>query len=142
MYRTFHLYFIVALFCFSEFSFASCKGKTTKVNTVTEKNAQPPAEFSSDDEFLDFIQQTHLNYMWEGAEKTSGLACERIHLDGVYPENDADVVTTGGSGFGIAGLIVGIPDIGKASRFKGSHLGQFRLFDTPAEIVQGRFLFM
>ena len=46
--------------------------------------------------------------MWEGAEPTSGLACERIHTDGVYPENDADIVTTGGSGFGIAGLLVGI----------------------------------
>lgn len=33
---------------------------------------------------------------------------ERIHTDGVYPENDADIVTTGGSGFGIAGLLVGI----------------------------------
>ncbi|MDD3388086.1 MAG: glucoamylase family protein, partial [Prevotella sp.] len=48
------------------------------------------------------------NYMWEGAEKTSGLACERIHLDGNYPQNDEHVVTIGGSGFGIAGLIVGI----------------------------------
>ena len=32
--------------------------------------------------------------MWEGAEPTSGLACERIRTDGVYPENDADIVTT------------------------------------------------
>lgn len=67
-----------------------------------------PTSFASDDEFLDFIQKTHINYMWEGAEKTSGLAPERIHMDNVYPENDADVITTGGSGFGIAGLIVGI----------------------------------
>jgi hypothetical protein len=67
-----------------------------------------PTSFASDDEFLDFIQKTHINYMWEGAEKTSGLAPERIHMDSVYPENDADVITTGGSGFGIAGLIVGI----------------------------------
>ena len=65
-------------------------------------------EFESDDEFLTYIQRQHFNYMWDGAEKTSGLACERIHPDGVYPENDRDVVTTGGSGFGIAGLLVGI----------------------------------
>ena len=44
--------------------------------------------------------------MWDGAEPTSGLARERIHLDNQYPENDQDVVTTGGSGFGIAGLVV------------------------------------
>jgi len=60
----------------------------------------------SDNELLDYIQQAHLNYMWDGAEPTSGLARERIHLDGVYPQNDYNTVTTGGSGFGIAGLIV------------------------------------
>ena len=55
---------------------------------------------------LDYIQRVHFNYMWDGAEPTSGLARERIHLDGQYPEHDQDVVTTGGSGFGIAGLVV------------------------------------
>ena len=64
--------------------------------------------FASDSALLDYIQKTHLNYMWEGAEPHSGLAPERIHLDGVYPENDAHIVTTGGSGFGIGGLLVGI----------------------------------
>ncbi|MFA8435213.1 MAG: glucoamylase family protein [Marinifilaceae bacterium] len=67
-----------------------------------------PLEFDSDDEFLDFIQKQHFNYMWEGAEPNSGLACERIHPDNNYPQNDRRVVTTGGSGFGIMGLIVGM----------------------------------
>lgn len=67
-----------------------------------------PQTFKSDDEFLDFIQQIHFNYMWEGAELTSGLAPERIHIDGDYPQNDSGVITTGGSGFGIAGLIVAV----------------------------------
>jgi hypothetical protein len=75
-------------------------------------------EFESDDEFLTYIQQAHFNYMWEGAEETSGLACERIHIDGDYPENDANVITTGGSGFGIAGLIAGI-ERGFISREEG-----------------------
>ena len=65
-----------------------------------------PASFDNDDAMLDYIQRVHFNYMWDGAEPTSGLARERIHLDGQYPENDQDVVTTGGSGFGIAGLVV------------------------------------
>lgn len=56
----------------------------------------PPAEqrlltFADDDAFLDYVQRTHLNYMWDGAEPTSGLAPERIHMDGIYPQNDADV---------------------------------------------------
>ena len=70
----------------------------------TEKNR--PMEFASDDAFLDYIQRAHLNYMWEGAEPNSGLAPERIHID--VPSDDAHIITTGGSGFGIAGLLVGV----------------------------------
>ena len=77
-------------------------------NSIASLALHRPTTFKSDDEFLDYIQKVHLNYMREGAEKTSGLACERIHLDGNYPQNDEHVVTIGGSGFGIAGLIVGI----------------------------------
>ena len=57
---------------------------------------------------LDYIEKVHFNYMWDGAEPVSGLARERIHLDGSYPENDQDVVTIGGSGFGVAGLLAAI----------------------------------
>lgn len=80
------------------------KGKTPG-ETVSDKRQ---LEFKSDEEFLTYIQQAHFNYMWDGAESHSGLACERIHLDGIYPENDKDIITTGGSGFGIAGLLTGI----------------------------------
>ena len=87
----------------------SCKSST---GTVVDEPVTPPATesrpatFASDDAMLDYIQRVHFNYMWDGAEPISGLARERIHLDGDYPEHDQDVVTTGGSGFGIAGLIV------------------------------------
>ncbi|MND63621.1 hypothetical protein D3C80_549350 [compost metagenome] len=74
----------------------------------TSKKENRPQTFASEDAFLDSIQKVHLNYMWNGAESTSGLAPERIHPKGDYPLNDKDVVTTGGSGFGIMGLIVGI----------------------------------
>jgi len=85
----------------------------TACGNGSSKKRSTPAEgrkidFTTDKELLDYIQQTHLNYMWEGAEPTSGLAPERIHIDGNYPQNDAAVVTTGGSGFGLAGLIAGI----------------------------------
>lgn len=94
-------------------AFVSCATTTDSSNQPTGNNhpkpvASRPQSFANDDAMLDYIQKIHLNYMWEGAEPTSGLACERIHLDGNYPQNDAQVVTTGGSGFGIAGLIVGI----------------------------------
>lgn len=90
------------------FVLLSCnQGNKTK-QPLSQSSCERPKEFQSDDEFLNYIQQAHFNYMWEGAEPVSGLACERIHMDGDYPENDADVITTGGSGFGIAGLLVGI----------------------------------
>lgn len=93
------------LVCFITMMACARKSEPT---AYKEGKVERQKTFSSEDEFLDYIQRAHFNYMWDGAEKNSGLAPERIHMDGVYPENDADVITTGGSGFGIAGLIVGI----------------------------------
>ena len=64
----------------------------------------------SDDALLDTVQRRTFNYFWDGAEPNSGLARERIHMDGVYPENDQNVETSGGSGFGISfreGTVIG-----------------------------------
>lgn len=89
-----------------------CLCLTVGCDKKSEKETLPAEQrlltFADDDAFLDYIQRTHLNYMWDGAEPTSGLAPERIHIEGVYPQNDADVVTTGGSGFGLAGLLVAV----------------------------------
>lgn len=94
------------------FAAASCKparkGDALSVDANDSIVAVRPVHFNNEDSFLTYVQFHHLNYMWEGAEPTSGLAPERIHIDGVYPQDDADVITTGGSGFGIAGLLVGI----------------------------------
>jgi hypothetical protein len=56
--------------------------------------------------------------MWDGADATSGMAKERIHLDNVYPQDDQNVVTIGGSGFGVAGVLVAI-DRGFIGRSEG-----------------------
>lgn len=72
----------------------------------------------SDEALLDTIQRRTFNYFWEGAEPNSGLACERIHIDGIYPEDDQNVVTTGGSGFGIMAVLAGI-ERGYVSREEG-----------------------
>lgn len=84
--------------------------KNNPSNTInsSQNEKKRPMEFASDEAFLDFIQKAHFNYMWEGAEENSGLACERIHIDGNYPMSDQHIITTGGSGFGIAGLVVGM----------------------------------
>lgn len=99
---------------------ASADGSTDKSDKpgTTPAVTSRPSSFANDEEMLDYIEKTHLNYMWEGANANSGLAPERIHLDGIYPQNDKHVVTTGGSGFGIAGLLAGI-DRGYISRTEG-----------------------
>jgi hypothetical protein len=72
----------------------------------------------SDEELLDLVQEKTFQYSWEGAEFKSGMARERIHMDGVYPGNDRNVVTIGGSGFGLMALLVGI-ERGYISRDEG-----------------------
>ncbi len=103
-------YIIIATAFVVLFSCNKAAGNNTSSDepSGTTDAAGRPLSFENDDQLLDYIQKVHLNYMWDGAEPTSGLACERIHLDNNYPQNDQDVVTTGGSGFGIAGLLVGI----------------------------------
>lgn len=98
------------IFSFLFLLLLSCSDTKKENNIITKDKTEDvrPREFPSDDAFLDFIQKAHFNYMWEGAEENSGLARERIHIDGNYPLNDQHIITTGGSGFGIAGLIVGI----------------------------------
>ena len=78
----------------------ACK-QTPSVNPSKPQNTP-----LSDEALLDTLQRAHFDYMWSGAEPKSGLAYERIHMDGDYGYDDPTVITIGGSGFGIAGLIV------------------------------------
>lgn len=52
----------------------------------------------SDDALLDLVQKQTFKYFWEFGHPTSGLARER--------NTSGDVVTTGGSGFGIMAIVV------------------------------------
>ena len=74
-----------------------------------KKMAKDAVRFSAEDEamFTD-VQRTTFNYFWDGAEPNSGLARERYHMDNVYPQNDKMVVTSGGGGFGVMAILVGI----------------------------------
>ncbi|AWW33242.1 beta-glucosidase [Echinicola strongylocentroti] len=73
----------------------------------------------TDEQLIDMVQYYTFRYFWEGAEPNSGMARERIHIDGDYPQNDQNVVTTGGTGFGIYGLLAGI-DRGWITREEGA----------------------
>lgn len=54
------------------------------------------------------VQQQTFQYFWDGAEPNSGMGRERFHADNIYPDNDKHVVTSGGSGFGVMAILVGI----------------------------------
>jgi hypothetical protein len=101
----------IAIFLFAALAtLVACKSSNNNAVDEPTPPSPPqaevrPSQFASDAALLDYIEKVHFNYMWDGAEPTSGLARERIHLDNNYPQNDRDVVTTGGSGFGIAGLL-------------------------------------
>ncbi|MGB5982565.1 MAG: glucoamylase family protein [Nonlabens sp.] len=61
----------------------------------------PSVERISTEELLDQVQQRTFNYFWDFAEPVSGLARETSKNDALGGQGDR-VVTTGGSGFGIA----------------------------------------
>ena len=60
----------------------------------------PDFPIISDNELLTLVQQQTFKYFWEFGHPTSGLARER--------NTSGDIVTSGGSGFGIMSVIVGI----------------------------------
>jgi hypothetical protein len=71
-------------------------------------NSGQEQEALSDEQLLDTIQYRTFRYFWDGAEPNSGLARERYHVDGVYPQDDKHIVTSGGGGFGLMALVVGM----------------------------------
>ena len=64
-------------------------------------DTNPPASSLTDNELLDMVQKKTFNYFWDFAEANSGMARERSQ-DNAYGGQSPYIVTTGGSGFGIA----------------------------------------
>lgn len=86
-------------------SFFSCN----EVQKKQEHSVVSPVKTELiDNALLDTIQKQTINYFWEGAEPNSGLARERFHMDDIYPTSPKNTVTTGGSGFGLMAILVGI----------------------------------
>ena len=60
----------------------------------------------SEAELLDQVQKDALKYFIDYAHPNSKLARERYHVEDV--NNDANIITTGGSGFGLMSILAGI----------------------------------
>ncbi|WP_089770278.1 glucoamylase family protein [Epilithonimonas hominis] len=83
----------------------SCKNNQVS-KTLTE--TKPISKKFTDNQLMDKVQSDALKYFWDFAEPHSYLGRERYHEDNIYPENDKHVITTGGSGFGLMTIIVGV----------------------------------
>lgn len=70
------------------------------VNITTSIDSTNKFPTISDDQLLTLVQQQTFKYFWDFGHPTSGLARER--------NTSGDVVTTGGSGFGVMAIVVGI----------------------------------
>ena len=73
---------------------------TNEVSFITSIDSSDKFPAISDDNLLTLIQQQTFKYFWDFGHPTSGLARER--------NGSGDLVTSGGSGFGIMAIIVGI----------------------------------
>jgi hypothetical protein len=68
-----------------------------------KKNTERPEKSLADSVLLDLVQKQTFAYFWDFAHPVSGLARER---SGGHYEYGDEVVTTGGSGFGMMAIIV------------------------------------
>lgn len=59
----------------------------------------------TDEALLDLVQKQTLRYFWDFAHPVSGMARERSNETASYGQ---EVVTTGGTGFGVMAVIVGV----------------------------------
>jgi hypothetical protein len=147
------------------FAFLSCGSHVTD---TTKESAITSETKLTDEELLTTVQKQTFKYFWDYAEPNSGLARERYHPDGIYPENDAHIVTTGGSGFGLMTIVSGMSQgyitkqqgverlnkiadfLGKADRFHGAwshwidgNTGKVKPFgtkDNGGDLVETSFL--
>jgi len=85
--------------------FNSCNTASVQDEPITENGPDNGTGELSDDELLDIVQEATFQYFWDGAEPNSGMARERYHMDG--QDEDRNIVTAGGSGFGLKAIIVG-----------------------------------
>jgi hypothetical protein len=128
------IFVLSILIVFITFSCFNGEKKSSKSSGSSDLTSQ-----ISEDSLLTLVQYRTFQYFWDGAEPVSGMARERYHVDGIYPENDMNVITTGGSGFGLMAILVGI-ERGFISREDGlKHFQKITGFLKKADRFHGAF---
>jgi len=89
--------------CLFYTSLQSCSGGENN-NTIPP---DPLPQQLTDTELMDLVQRNTFKYFWDFAHPVSGLALERSNLE-AYGGEASNIVTTGGSGFGVMAIVVGV----------------------------------
>ena len=99
---------------------------------VTALDTSDKFERISDEDLLTLIQEMTFKYFWDYAHPVSGLSLERL--------NSGETVTSGGSGFGIMAIPVGI-ERGFITREEGAErlLAIVTFLDEKAERFHGAY---
>lgn len=95
--------FTLMAFCLFYTSLQSCSGGENN-NTIPP---DPLPQQLTDTELMDLVQRNTFKYFWDFAHPVSGLALERSNLE-AYGGEASNIVTTGGSGFGVMAIVVGV----------------------------------
>ncbi len=103
--------FIIILIYFGILSsgLISCSGnEDNKVDkpTPTEPGSGLPPQLT-DNELMDKVQEQTFKYFWDFGHPVSGMARERSDAS-AYGGQSPNIVTSGGSGFGVMAIIVGV----------------------------------
>ncbi|GLB52820.1 hypothetical protein NBRC110019_18600 [Neptunitalea chrysea] len=94
------------------FAFVSCSDSDTTVPDDTSDSTTNPEEEETvvdtltDEELMDYVQEETFKYFWDLGDSNSGCARERYTSSN--SSQSEHVVTTGGTGFGIMAILVGI----------------------------------
>ena len=108
-----------------------CLGLVFSLHAQTQENQK---EILTDDELLTKVQSQTFRYFWDFAHPVSGLARERTDTLHIGHE----VVTIGGSGFGVMAIVVGV-ERGFITREQGVErlLKMVKFLDEKADRYHG-----
>jgi hypothetical protein len=126
-------YFFISFLFFFSLSFAQ---KKKKLDNVQPEKLHVLKNDLSDSALLDIVQKQTIKYFWDFAHPVSGMARERSNEEYGYGN---EVVTTGGTGFGIMALIAGVERKWLPRDSVARHLLKMVSFLLKAESYHGVF---
>ena len=112
-----------------------CSSSQTKQNTIAFDATKRPKNLT-DEQLLDMVQKQTIRYFWDFAHPISGLARERSNVAFEY---GSEVTTTGGTGFGVMALIVGVERGWLPRDTVAKHLLKMVKFLSKADAYHGVF---